>query len=86
MGVTSTLTYLGPFLALPMTITVRLFVLGLVQVLMCLMETAETILRQVSIAKENTVVVHTSLLHSTFEGSTPQTKNMDTGGVSDCID
>lgn len=61
MGVTSTLTYLGPFLALPMTITVRLFVLGLVQVLMCLMETAETILRQVSIAKENTVVVHTSL-------------------------
>ena len=47
MGVTSTLTYLGPFLSLPMTITVRLYILGLVQVLMCLMETAETILRQV---------------------------------------
>ena len=56
MGVTSTLTYLGPFLSLPMTITVRLYILGLVQVLMCLMETAETILRQVSIANRNTYI------------------------------
>ena len=54
MGVTSTLTYLGPFLSLPMTITVRLYILGLVQVLMCLMETAETILRQVVTANVNT--------------------------------
>ena len=56
MGVTSTLTYLGPFLSLPMTITVRLYILGLVQVLMCLMETAETILRQVRIANRNTYI------------------------------
>ena len=78
MGFTSTLTYLGPFIYIPMTIPVRLYVQvniniiiititviiiiiiisllsslisfdsqGVVQILMCLLETAETILRQV---------------------------------------
>ena len=48
MGVTCTLTHLGPFLSLPMTRSVRLNINYLVQILICMVETAETIQRQVS--------------------------------------
>ena len=47
MGVTCTLTYIGPFLSIPMTTTVRLSINYLVQILICMVETAETIQRQV---------------------------------------
>ena len=47
MGVTSTLTNIGPFLSIPMTTHVRLNINYLVQILICMVETAETIQRQV---------------------------------------
>ena len=49
MGVTSTLTNIGPFLSIPMTTHVRLNINYLVQILICMVETAETIQRQVII-------------------------------------
>ena len=85
MGFTSTLTYLGPFIYIPMTIPVRLYVQvkvdiitmyvsiiiilpiylssslhcqSVVQVLMCLLETAETILRQVTIRVPLSQIFH----------------------------
>ncbi len=50
MGVTCTLTYIGPFLSIPMTIPVRLNINKLVQILICMVETAETIQRQVTLS------------------------------------
>ena len=47
MGVTCTLTNIGPFLSIPMTTHVRLNINYLVQILICMVETAETIQRQV---------------------------------------
>ena len=48
MGVTCTLTYIGPFLSIPMTTSVRLNINYLVQIIICMVETAETIQRQVT--------------------------------------
>ena len=105
MGFTSTLTYLGPFIYIPMTIPVRLYVQvkvdiitmyvsiiiilpiylssslhcqSVVQVLMCLLETAETILRQVTIRVYLSQLFYPwALCHS--PGSR-QAKNLGAGG------
>ena len=50
MGVTCTLTYIGPFLSIPMTTSVRLNINYLVQIIICMVETAETIQRQVTLS------------------------------------
>ena len=47
MGVTCTLTYMGPFLSIPMTTPLMLNINYLVQILICMVETAETIQGQV---------------------------------------
>ena len=47
MGVTCTLTYMGPFLSIPMTTSLMLNINYLVQILICMVETAETIHGQV---------------------------------------
>ena len=105
MGFTSTLTYLGPFIYIPMTIPVRLYVQvkvdiitmyvsiiiilpiylssslhcqSVVQVLMCLLETAETILRQVTIRVPLSQIFHPMApCHST---GSRQAKNLGAGG------
>ena len=51
MGVTCTLTYMGPFLSIPMTTPLMLNINYLVQILICMVETDETILGQVIIDK-----------------------------------
>ena len=47
MGVTCTLTYMGPFLSIPTTTPLMLNINYLVQILICMVETAETIQGQV---------------------------------------
>ena len=49
MGVTCTLTYMGPFLSIPMTTPLMLNINYLVQILICMVETVETIQGQVII-------------------------------------
>ena len=51
MGVTCTLTYIGPFLSIPMTTPVRLNINYVVSIIICMVETAETIQRQVIMNK-----------------------------------
>ena len=46
MGVTCTLTYIGPYLLqIPMTYRVRLYISSMVQIITCLVETIETLRR-----------------------------------------
>ena len=96
MGFTSTLTYLGPFIYIPMTIPVRLYVQvkvdiitmyvsiiiilpiylssslhcqSVVQILISLLETAETILRQVTYIFEPDIPSYGSLPFTRFPTS-----------------
>ena len=47
MGSTCTLTYIVPYLKIPMTIPVRLHISAVIQILFAIVETLETIQKQV---------------------------------------
>ena len=49
MGCTCTMSYIVPYLNLPMTIPVRLCISSVIQILICIVETLETIQKQVNI-------------------------------------
>ena len=49
MGCTCTMSYIVPYLNLPMTIPVRLCISSVIQILICIVETLETIQKQVNV-------------------------------------